>query len=74
MTVIDCGLCALRPREERDIEALPAIAGDADVARYLRDRFAHPYTIDDARQWVALNREMRLPTRGHHAASRHERR
>ena len=53
--VIDAGLCLLRPWEERDVEPLVEIADDYEVARYLRDRFPHPYTIDDAQAWVAFN-------------------
>jgi len=55
--MIDCGLCILRPWENGDAEALARIANDVEVSRYLRDRFPHPYTIDDARAWIALNRD-----------------
>jgi RimJ/RimL family protein N-acetyltransferase len=55
--MIEAGLCMLRPWRDDDIEALPAIADDPDVARYLADRFPHPYTREDARGWVSLTRQ-----------------
>ena len=54
---IDAGICVLRPWRERDAERLVEIANDPDVARYMADRFPHPYTIEDARFWMALHRE-----------------
>ncbi len=55
--LIDAGICLLRPWRDHDVERLAEIANDADVARYMADRFPHPYTIDDARWWVQLHRE-----------------
>jgi len=43
----------LRPFRVGDEEAIVASANDRDVWRNLRDRFPHPYTLDDARWWVA---------------------
>lgn len=36
---IDTGVCVLREWREGDIETLPVIANDADVAQFLSDRF-----------------------------------
>ncbi|MBV8638761.1 MAG: GNAT family N-acetyltransferase [Candidatus Eremiobacteraeota bacterium] len=47
----------LRPWRDDDVERLVEIANDADVARYMADRFPHPYTIEDARFWIALQDE-----------------
>lgn len=55
MTTIECGLARLVAWDERHVEPLVAIANDAAIARYLRDRFPHPYTEDDARAWVLYN-------------------
>ena len=52
--MIDAGICILRPWGESDIERLAQIANDVDVARYMADRFPHPYTLEDARFWVRL--------------------
>ena len=37
-----------------DAEALAAIANNYNVARYLRDNFPFPYTIDHARDFIKL--------------------
>lgn len=39
----------VRPWQDADAPALAQAADFADVARWLRDRFPHPYGIDDAR-------------------------
>jgi len=44
--------CLLRPYLPRDVEALPREAGDWEVARWMTRAFPHPYTLDDARDWV----------------------
>lgn len=51
-TVFDLGLCSLRPWRDGDQPALLRHASDWEVARWLRDRFPHPYTADDADEWV----------------------
>ncbi len=44
----DCGLCRLRPLRRDDAPAIARHANNPDVARYLRDRFPSPYSVDDA--------------------------
>ena len=39
----------VRPWQEADAPALARAANFAEVARWLRDRFPHPYSVDDAR-------------------------
>ncbi len=46
----------LREWRESDVERLAEIANDANVARYMADRFPHPYTLEDARWWISLHR------------------
>ena len=46
----------LRPWRDGDEAALVRHADDEEVARNLLDRFPHPYTLADARHWVAMNR------------------
>jgi RimJ/RimL family protein N-acetyltransferase len=53
--VLDCGICRLRPWRRGDGAALVRAADNPNVARYLRDRFPHPYTLDDARAWIEIN-------------------
>lgn len=50
---IDCGPCRLRPWRRSDREALLRLADDRRVWRNLRDAFPHPYTEDDADEWLA---------------------
>ena len=35
-------------------EALQQLANDADIAKNLRDVFPHPYSLEDARQFISL--------------------
>ena len=34
---------------------MAAAANDPDIARFMRNRFPHPYTLDDAKFWVNLS-------------------
>jgi RimJ/RimL family protein N-acetyltransferase len=45
-------LCTLRPWHPRDADALVKYANNANIARHLRDRFPHPYTMRDARAFI----------------------
>lgn len=44
--------CVLRPYRANDADELPSVAGPYDVARWMTDRFPHPYTPDAALLWV----------------------
>lgn len=44
--------CTLRPWRTSDADALARHANNINVARHLRDRFPHPYTPDDARDFL----------------------
>ncbi len=50
--ILELGPCRLRPWRDGDQPALLQHANDWEVARWLRDRFPHPYTADDAEEWV----------------------
>lgn len=45
-------LCTLRAWRAGDAEALAAHANNFNVARQLRDRFPHPYTLADAKAFI----------------------
>lgn len=45
---LDCGVCRLRALSREDVPALARHANNEKVAQYLRDRFPHPYSIEDA--------------------------
>ena len=42
----------LRPWRNADVASLVKYANNPNVARQLRDRFPHPYTTADARQFI----------------------
>jgi RimJ/RimL family protein N-acetyltransferase len=46
-------LCRLRQYREDDARTLVRLADDFEVARWMSQRFPHPYTIDAARAWLA---------------------
>ena len=43
---------ALRTYRDEDAETLARLASNREVSRWLRDRFPHPYTLEDAREWI----------------------
>jgi RimJ/RimL family protein N-acetyltransferase len=47
---------SLRPYRDEDAVTLQQLADDREVSRFLRDRFPHPYTFEDAREWIARAR------------------
>ena len=50
---IDRGQFQLRAWRHGDEDSLVRHANNPNIARSLRDRFPHPYTLDDARAWIA---------------------
>jgi [ribosomal protein S5]-alanine N-acetyltransferase len=51
--MISCPTCLLRPLVPDDAASLARHANDHDIARNLRDRFPHPYTLADAESYIA---------------------
>ena len=51
---LDLGSCGVRSFRETDAAELARHANNRDVWRQLRDRFPHPYTIDDARGFITF--------------------
>jgi len=51
---LELGLCRIRPWRPDDAADLAKHANNRDVWRNMRDAFPHPYTIDDAKQFIAL--------------------
>jgi [ribosomal protein S5]-alanine N-acetyltransferase len=52
-TVIDLGIARLRHFRPEDAASIARHADDREVWINLRDRFPHPYTLEDARAWIA---------------------
>jgi ribosomal-protein-alanine N-acetyltransferase len=48
----------IRPWKEGDEENLVKYADNKNIARNLRDLFPNPYTLDDARTWIAFNKDL----------------
>jgi [ribosomal protein S5]-alanine N-acetyltransferase len=55
-------LCRLRPWTVSDATSLVHHANNADVARQLRDRFPHPYRLEDARAFLKMATAADPPT------------
>lgn len=49
---IDCGVCRLRQLRRDDAEAIAIHGNNPKIAANLRDRFPHPYTVEDARRFL----------------------
>ena len=54
---LDVGPWQVRSFRDGDAEALARYANNRSVWRNLNDYFPHPYTIDDAQQWIALTQQ-----------------
>jgi ribosomal-protein-alanine N-acetyltransferase len=52
--IVRGSLCTLRPWRLDDVDALPQVANDPDVVRYMNHRFPSPYTRADAEAWIRL--------------------
>lgn len=50
--VLTGGRCVIRPWRINDARPLAKHANNVNVARQLRDRFPHPYTLGDARTFI----------------------
>ncbi len=46
--------CTVRPWRRGDEESLVANADNYRIWRNVRDKFPHPYTIENARDWIGL--------------------
>lgn len=53
-TTIPLSRALLRPWRRGDAESLTRHADDREVWRNMRDRFPHPYTLRDAKEWLAF--------------------
>jgi [ribosomal protein S5]-alanine N-acetyltransferase len=53
---IDCGICRVRSWKKSDVESLVRHGNNLNVWRNLRDRFPHPYTREEAREWIEFSR------------------
>ncbi len=49
---LNCGVCRLRPFRNDDAVSIARHANNPNIAANLRDRFPHPYTIEDAYEFL----------------------
>ena len=59
---LTCPTCLLRPLVAADADSLARHANDHGVWRNLRDAFPHPYSLDDARRYIAMAAGRTPPT------------
>ncbi len=59
---IDLGDCEIREFLPGDAGSLARNADNPNVADQLRDHFPHPYTVADAREWIAQTLSRRPPS------------
>ncbi|HWT04571.1 MAG TPA: GNAT family N-acetyltransferase [Xanthomonadales bacterium] len=52
--IVRGSLCTLRPWRLDDVGALPEVASDPDVVRFMNHRFPSPYTRADAEAWIRI--------------------
>ncbi len=50
----DLGTFLIRPYRESDAQSLAEVANDREIWINLRDRFPHPYSVEDAEKWLEL--------------------
>jgi len=62
MTILRGERCVVRPWRLADARTLVKHANNANVARQLRDRFPHPYTMGDARTFIEMVADARPAT------------
>lgn len=46
--------CLIRPFYESDAEAITKEANNPEIARWMRNAFPQPYSIEDARKWIFI--------------------
>jgi RimJ/RimL family protein N-acetyltransferase len=63
MMAMNLTRCVVRPFRDGDAPSIAAHADNRRVWINLRDAFPHPYTLDDARAFIAAAREAEPPTR-----------
>lgn len=49
--------CVIRPYDEGDAECVAKVANNPNIARWLRNVFPQPYTLDDAKGWIKITTE-----------------
>lgn len=54
--------CTVRPWRRGDARSIARWADNPRIARFMRDRFPHPYTMGDAKRWIRAVSSVDPPT------------
>lgn len=46
--------CSVRAYNDQDVETLVKAANNPQIARWMRNAFPHPYTVEDAKSWIKI--------------------
>ncbi|KAK3987549.1 putative N-acetyltransferase YoaA [Cladorrhinum sp. PSN332] len=46
--------CQVRPFKEEDFESIARAADNPKIARWMRNVFPQPYSVDDAKAWISI--------------------
>ena len=57
MTKIKTERLILRSLKESDAETLSSLGNNKNIWANLTDSFPHPYTLEDAKNWIKINKE-----------------
>ncbi|KAK6081708.1 gcn5-related n-acetyltransferase [Seiridium cupressi] len=55
--IVTTDKCFIRPYNVSDAASLSAAANDPEIARFMRNKFPSPYTLDDAHFFINLSSE-----------------
>lgn len=46
--------CLIRPYHPSDAEAIAKEADNPEIAKWMRNAFPHPYSLEDAQKWISI--------------------
>ncbi|KAF9769945.1 hypothetical protein IL306_012554 [Fusarium sp. DS 682] len=52
--ILQLNSCIVRPWDNGDVESLAKVANNPMIARWLRNTFPSPYTIQDGKDWISV--------------------
>jgi len=61
MTILESKDFKLRPWLESDVDSLVEVANNKKIFDGLRDGFPHPYTMEDAKNWIKMAQSINDP-------------
>ncbi|KAM0346678.1 hypothetical protein ACHAPU_005391 [Fusarium lateritium] len=52
--ILQLSTCVVRAYHDGDTESLAKAANNPQIARWLQNTFPHPYTVQDAENWISI--------------------